>query len=181
MRKIKTLMALEMLNAKAEIHSDLSGIEKGADVYLVKPFSENDLLSVLKNLIGLTQKLNEHYAPINFSEIKDRTVASLNDQFMQNIICLMDKNIDNDQFCVADLCNAIGMSRAQIYRKFKSLTNRTLHDYLRSYRLERAKELFLTTNHNVSEIAYMTGFKNVSHFSRIFTEVFGKSPREFCR
>jgi len=109
------------------------------------------------------------------SEIKD---AGLHDPFMQKLHNLLDRNIDDHQFGIPQLCNAMGISRAQMYRKFKALTGRTLHDYLRSYRLKRAKELLLTSDLNVSETAYSTGFTNVSHFSRIFTEEFGKHPRD---
>jgi len=73
------------------------------------------------------------------------------------------------------------MSRAQLYRKFKSLTDRTVNEYLISFRLHKARELLMTTGLNVSEVAYDTGFKNLSHFSRVFTEMFGKNPREFIR
>jgi len=75
----------------------------------------------------------------------------------------------------------MGMSRAQIYRKFKSVTDSTPHDYLRSYTLKRANELLSTAKLNVSEAACRTGFKNISHFSRIFTEEFGKNPSKFVR
>jgi transcriptional regulator GlxA family with amidase domain len=93
----------------------------------------------------------------------------------------MDSNLDNDQYGIEDLCDALGMSRAQIYRKFKSLIDKTPHDYLRSYRLQKAKQLLLTTNLNVSEVAYRTGFKNISHFSRSFSKVFGKNPSVYFR
>jgi YesN/AraC family two-component response regulator len=170
-----------MLTAKADISSRLSGIEKGAVAYLLIPFNEIELQAVLKNLIGLRRKLQEHYVSVTLSEIIDRTEPSLDDQFMQKILCLIDANIDDDQFGISEVCDALGISRAQIYRKFKSLTDKTPHDYLRSYRLQRAKELLLKTKLNVSEVAYRTGFKNISHFSRIFAEEFGKHPSEFSR
>jgi YesN/AraC family two-component response regulator len=170
-----------MLTAKADISSRLSGIEKGAVAYLLIPFNEIELQAVLKNLIGLRRKLQEHYVSVTLSEIIDRTEPSLDDQFMQKILCLIDANIDDDQFGISEVCDALGISRAQIYRKFKSLTDKTPHDYLRSYRLQRAKELLLKTKLNVYEVAYRTGFKNISHFSRIFAEEFGKHPSEFSR
>jgi AraC-like DNA-binding protein len=167
-----------MLTTGADISTKLSGVEKGDYVYLLIPFNKIDLKAVLRNLTGIGHKLKEHPVSVTLSEINDRTEPYHNDQFIQKIHCLMDAHIDDDQFGITELCYAIGMSRAQVYRKFRSLTEKTLHDYLRSYRLQRAKELLLTTKLNVSEVSYLTGFKNVSHFSRIFAEEFGKNPSE---
>jgi AraC-like DNA-binding protein len=180
-RKIKTLMAPEILIARTDFSSKLSCIGKSADAYILIPFDKIELQAVLKNLIGLRRKLQEQYVPITLSEIIGPIEPSPDDQVMQKILCLMDANIDDDQFGIAEVCDALGMSRAQIYRKFKSLTDRTPHDYLRTYRLQRAKELLLTTKLKVFEVAYRTGFKNTSHFSRIFAEEFGKNPSEFSR
>jgi len=101
--------------------------------------------------------------------------------FLEKIEALLDRNLDDHQFGIPQLCTAMGISRAQIYRKFKILNHRTPHGYLRSYRLIRAKELLLGSTLNVSEVAFETGFSNVSHFSRIFTEEFGKPPSDFRR
>jgi AraC-like DNA-binding protein len=170
-----------MLTARADISSRISGIGKEADSYLLIPFDRIELQSVLKNLTRLRRKLREHNVSLTLSGVVDRTEPGIADQFMQKITCLIDVNIDDDRFGIAELCVASGMSRAQIYRKFKSFTEKTPHDYLRSYRLRRAKELLLNTKLNVSEAAYRKGFKNISHFSRIFTREFGKRPSEISR
>jgi transcriptional regulator GlxA family with amidase domain len=75
----------------------------------------------------------------------------------------------------------MAISRAQLYRKFKFLSNKTIADYFKSMRLNRAKELLLTTNLNVTEVTFSVGFKSISHFSREFTHEFGIPPSEFRR
>ncbi len=62
------------------------------------------------------------------------------------------------------------------YRKFKSITNKTIAGYFRSLRLHKAKEYLTTSGMNVSEVAYLTGFKSLAHFSRAFTRQFGINP-----
>ena len=104
--------------------------------------------------------------------------AGLND-LLPRIHTLLDTHMDDPCFGIEQLCRAIGISRAQMYRKFSALNGRTLHDYLRSYRLCKARELLLTTDLNVSETACITGFSNLSHFSRIFYEEFGKHPKDY--
>lgn len=168
-----------MLTARTDIFPMFPGIEKNPDAYLLIPFNETGVQAILNNLTGLRHKLREHYVPVALSEITEQTEPGTDDQFIQKILSLVDANIDDDRFGIAEVCDSLGISRAQIYRKFKSFTDRTPHDYLRTYRLQRAKELLLTTKLKVFEVAYRTGFKNVSHFCRIFTEEFGNSPGEF--
>jgi len=144
-------------------------------------FDEIGLQAVQKYLIGLVHELQGQTVSSTLNEIKSQTAISHEDQFRQKIIHLVDSNLDNDQYGIANLCDALGMSRAQIYRKFKTLIASTPHNYLKTYRLQKAKQLLLTTDLNVSETAYRTGFKNVSHFSKIFSEEFGKNPSEFLR
>ena len=72
----------------------------------------------------------------------------------------------------------LAVSHAQLYRKFKSLSNITIADYFKSLRLNKARELLMTTNLNITEVTYATGFKSLPYFSREFTRKFGKSPSE---
>ncbi len=80
---------------------------------------------------------------------------------------------------ISHLCSELAVSRAQLYRKFKSLSNKTIIDYFKSLRLYKAKELFLTTDLNVTEVTFTVGFKSLAYFSREFTREFGISPSEF--
>jgi len=168
-----------IITASDDIFPEHTGLERYADAYLLIPSDEIGLQAVLKNLTGSKRILREHCVSDTLSEITDRTDPDPDDRFIQKILCVMDTHIDDDKFYIVELCDAMGMSRAQIYRKFKSLIDWTPHDYLRTYRLHKARKLLLTTKLNVSEAAYLTGFKNVSHFSRVFAEEFGKSPSEF--
>lgn len=170
-----------MQTARINISPILSGIEKRADAYLLIPLDGFELQAVIGNLIRLKHKFQENSVYVPLPEIIDMTIPRSDDWYMEKIRSLIDAKIDDDQFGIVELCDALCMSRAQVYRRFKSLSGRTPHDYLRSYRLQKAKELLLTTTFNVSEVAYRTGFKNVSHFSRVFTIEFGKGPSKFSK
>ena len=78
-------------------------------------------------------------------------------------------NLSNEKFDIQKLCHEMTMSRTQLYRKFRSLTDKSPNDYFRSLRLHKAKDLLAGTRITVAEAAYKSGFKNVSHFSRVFT------------
>jgi AraC-like DNA-binding protein len=168
-----------MPRAMADIYLKFPDIDKGSYEYFLIPFTEIELQSVLKNLTGLRRNHHENAVSVLYTEITDRKKQGLNCLLMKKILCLMDAKFDDDRFGIREVCNALGISRAQMYRKFKTMTDSTPHEFLRTYRLQRAKELLLTTDHNVSEVAYLTGFKNISHFSRVFKEEFGKNPGKF--
>ena len=79
---------------------------------------------------------------------------------------------------VEDLGHEMGMSRVQLYRKLKSLTNHSPNELLRRIRLHRASSLLMTTGMTVSEVAYEVGFSSPSYFTKCYKEEFGESPTE---
>ena len=165
-----------MLTAKADIASKLTGLERGADDYLAKPFNEEELHVRLKKLVELRRLLRERYASMETLPKTNDKAIIIEDAFMLKIRSIMEAHLDNDQFGIYELCKEIGMSRAQLYRKFKSLTDKTVNEYLMNFRLFKANEMLMNSDLNVSEVAYEVGFKNLSHFSRAFTEAFGLNP-----
>ena len=66
----------------------------------------------------------------------------------------------------------------QLYRKVKALTGRSPVELLRTARLQRARQMLLTTDKNISEIAYEVGFSAPSYFTKCFRDEFGISPSE---
>jgi len=168
-----------MLTAKADIKSRLEGLERGADAYLAKPFNEKELHIQLKNLVDLRKKLYERYASLErIPETSDKFLQK-EDGFMIKVRQVLEDNLRDDEFGVSSLCRELAVSRAQLYRKFKFLCNKTIADYFKSMRLNRARVLLSTTNLNVTEVTFSVGFKNISYFSREFTREFGISPSEF--
>ncbi len=167
-----------MLTAKADIDSRLTGLERGADAYLIKPFNENELHIQLRSLIELRKKLHERYASLNdFPETHDISIK-LEDKFMMKVRAILDRNVGNEEFEINDLCRELAVSHAQLYRKFKSISNLTIAEYFKLLRLHRAKDLLSNPELNITQVAFSVGFKNLSHFSREFALQFGKSPKE---
>ncbi len=164
-----------MLTAKADVDSRLEGLDKGADAYLAKPFSEKELHIVLKNLVESRRKLHERYGRVDRLPESSAGEFQMEDAFMAKVRMIMEANLEDEEFGISRLCSELAVSRAQLYRKFKSLSNHTIADYFKLLRLEKAMILLTTTPMNVTEVAYAVGFKNLSHFSREFTHHFGKS------
>ncbi len=166
-----------LLTAKADISSKIEGLEHGADAYLAKPFHKEELLVRLQKLMELRKCLQERYAvfplAVSYPPSADFPIE---DAFLQKVHKILEIHLGNEYFSILDLCKELGMSRTQLYRKFKALTNQPIGHFFRSMRLQKAKELLLTTDLHISEIAYEVGFKSPAYFTRIFKEEFGVNP-----
>jgi len=168
-----------ILTAKASEESKIEGLEAAADDYLVKPFNRAELLLRIRNTITNRQKLRDKFQKsitVNPSEV---TATSLDEQFLTKALQIIENHLADAEFSVNDFCDEIGMSKTNVYRKLKALTNQSFTEFMRCIRLKRAASLLLMKSGNLTEIAYETGFSNLSYFSRSFKEQFGVSPSEY--
>ena len=84
----------------------------------------------------------------------------------------------NSDLNVDSLAAKMGLGRSQFYRKIKALTNYSPVELLRNLRLKRSRELLLTSDKSISEIAYEVGFSAPAYFTRCYRETFGETPTE---
>lgn len=166
-----------LLTARSDHESRLEGIGNGADAFIPKPFSREELTVQLRSLLNSRKRLRERYSSIHSDPPFD-FYFRLEDSFMGKLRDIISHNLADESFGIERLCLEMGMSRTQLYRKFRSLTDKTLAEYIRCMRLNKARELLTHPDISVSEAAYKTGFRNLSHFSRIFTGEFGVNPSE---
>ncbi|MCB0535184.1 MAG: response regulator, partial [Saprospiraceae bacterium] len=167
-----------LLTAKADLESRITGLEKGADAYLAKPFEEKELLVRLAKLLELRQKLQERYAHLAIdSTSSDGTgTDTAEDAFLQRLRSLAEANLSDPEFDMTRLSRALGMSRSQVFRKVKALTGDSPTNFIRNIRLHAAKNLLEQSDLNISEVAYETGFSSLNYFSAAFFEKFGIRP-----
>ena len=95
---------------------------------------------------------------------------------MQKVRNVVHENMEDENFGTVGLCNKLRMSRTQVHNKIKALTGKSTSIFIRSIRLQKAKELLESTDLNVSEVGYEVGFRNPAYFSRVFSEEFGMPP-----
>jgi len=165
-----------VLTARADVASRINGLERGADAYLAKPFNNEELQAQLRALISQRKRLQERYAAIGHLDLEEEKDFHIEDAFMKKVREIMLTNLGDENLDIQYICDQMSMSRTQLYRKFRSLTNKTVTEYLRSLRLHRAHELLTGHKLTVAEAAYKTGFRNVSHFSRVYKLEYGVNP-----
>ena len=98
--------------------------------------------------------------------------------FLTRFKAILEQHLTDSDLSVEDLGTEVGLSRVQLYRKVKALTGRSPVELLRTARLQRARQMLLTTDKNISEIAYEVGFSAPSYFTKCFRDEFGISPSE---
>ncbi|RZS99554.1 hybrid sensor histidine kinase/response regulator [Aquimarina brevivitae] len=165
-----------LLTAKSGQANQLEGLKIGAEAYLTKPFDRNELLVRVNNLISTRKKLQQKYQSGDVTITPNHKVI---DQFMKKVIETIKKELDNDEFGVPQLAENLNISRVHLYRKLKNLTGLSPTKFIRKIRLQKAEELIIKNELSISEIAYMTGFKDPAYFTRVYVEEFGKPPSDF--
>jgi DNA-binding response OmpR family regulator len=167
-----------LLTAKADTVSRFEGIELGADAYLSKPVNPKELELRLRKLLELRKQLQEYYSKKYFGP-RTGVLHTREDAFMDKLFELMNAHLSDENYDIKLLCKDLFISRMQLHRKLKALTGKSTSHYLRLLRLQKAKELLLSTDKNISEIAYDVGFNSPTYFSTSFLEEYNQSPMAF--
>lgn len=185
-----------LLTAKNSIESKLQGLEYGADDYITKPFSAIYLKARVKNLLAQRQQLQSVFRDqlMNGSSVSDEeqgeeavqtadmkmSAMVPNDRkFMDRLVELMEKNMDNGELLVDDLVQELAVSRSVFFKKLKTLTGLAPIEFIKEMRMKRAVQLIETGEFTMTQIAYMVGINDPRYFSKCFKQKMGMTPTEY--
>ena len=166
-----------ILTAKTAFDQKMEGLNTGADAYLTKPFRKEELFVRLKKLNETRIILQKKFS--QFSLIDSPKELKRENSFLHKIHSVIEANMNNSQFNVEELANQMHMSRMQLHRKLKAVSDRTSSNYIRSYRLHKSKPQLSDLNLTISEVAWAVGFIDVNYYSKSFHKEFGKTPSEY--
>ena len=167
-----------LLTAKTLDEHRAEGYAYGADAYLTKPFNGNVLKARIKNLITNRRLMKIVFGNDAQQEPMEAVAQSAESQFVEKFRTIIQGNLGNSDLNVETISHEMGISRAQLYRKIKSITGISPNDIVREARMRRADRLLETTDKSVSEIAYEVGFSSPSYFTKCYREFFGRTPNK---
>ncbi len=168
-----------MLTAKSTEKDHIAGLKTGADYYFSKPFSVEVLKAQIKSIIENRLKLQEKLAAKRSASDLEIGENEIDNRFLKKTIGLINDNIEVVGFNTENLADLLEISPRQLYRKLKAITGSTAKEFILKVKMEKASELLLKSDYNISEIAYQLGFSEHSNFTRSFTKHYGCSPTQF--
>ncbi|MFW5872759.1 MAG: ATP-binding protein, partial [bacterium] len=168
-----------LLTAKVNPDAKLIGLAHGAIDYMIKPFEPQELKLKVDNIIDTQYKLRDKISVHGNFSFKVTSHNSIDEKFLKDVFRIIEENLSDSEFDHHVLSKEIGMSRAQLYRKMKALTSKSVHEIIRDFRLEKSLEFLRDKGKNVSEVMYEVGFKNSSYFTKCFKEQYDISPSEY--
>jgi CheY-like chemotaxis protein len=172
-----------LLTAKGEIENRIDGLQVGADSYIPKPFHPEHLFIRIEKLIErmeLIRKNFKNFADLEFSQLA-KGIGQRDDDFFSRITNCIQRHLSEPEFNADTIADEVGMSKASLYKKVKTVTSLTPHGLIKQYRLKRAADLLKNSSMSVSEIIYETGFNSRSYFYKSFNEMFHCHPKDVER
>lgn len=169
-----------LVTAKTTVENQIEGLQTGADAYVLKPFEPAYLLALIESLLINRDRMRSFLIKsTRTSQTKELILTPRDEAFMAELYKLMENELDNPELDITRMTELLKISRTKFYYKVKGLTGKNPSVFFKTYKLNRAAELIKEGIYNISEIADMTGFNTLPHFSTCFKKQFGVSPSEY--
>jgi signal transduction histidine kinase/ligand-binding sensor domain-containing protein/DNA-binding response OmpR family regulator len=170
-----------ILTAKNSHEEKLICLQNDADDFIEKPFSPQLLSWRVNNLLANRKLLKNKFSKHIHIEPQPTLAKSVDEKFIEDVVNLIEKNINNYQLDVEFLVAHLFMSRATIYRKMEDLLNQSPSAFIRQYKLKKAVLMLNKKEFYIAEIAFKTGFKSPQSFTKSFLKEFGITPSAYVK
>ncbi len=170
-----------MRTARGGLENQMEGLDSGADAYFEKPVDFGLLKLTVQNIFRQQQNLKEHYARNYFVDSRELAANQQDNKFISRLIEIIESRIDQPDMDVSYIASELSMSRSKLYAKVKSLTDKSIVEFIRSYRLRKAATLLIEENLSIRETMERIGIESQSYFTRVFKNEFGMIPTAFIQ
>jgi len=170
-----------LLTARAGSEHKMEGLETGADDYITKPFEARELLSRVRNLIEQRRRLREKFRREGFIQLREISVTSADERFLKRAMETVESHVPDRKFTTDEFARQMFMSRMQLHRKIRALTDLSPGEFVRRIRMEKAAQLLKCRSGTIAEIAFQVGYEDPSRFADAFRIQFGILPSEFMK
>ncbi|PJJ60975.1 substrate-binding domain-containing protein [Hymenobacter chitinivorans] len=168
-----------LLTARNAPEQQVEGVQAGADLYLIKPFNPTFLLESLRTLLANRDRQREHFRRELSTDTVTVAPQRVDQKFLADLTAIVEANVSRSDLSVEDVARSLGISRVQLYRKVKAVLGTGVTDFIQGVRLTKARQLLLTDDLTIAEVAYQLGFSSPSYFSTSFKARYQVSPSEF--
>ncbi|NPD45729.1 hybrid sensor histidine kinase/response regulator transcription factor [Lentimicrobium sp. S6] len=172
-----------LLTALPTTEDRIRGLRHGADSYIPKPFDPEHLMVRIEKLIEIRTKLKDkHYKDFvvrpDEEEVQESDPSTI---FINKLKELIAENMHNSEYEISNICEEIGISRMQLYRKLKATVGYSANEMIRKMRLHKAAQLLLLPEARVSQVTYDVGFNDIQYFRKCFIVEFGSTPSAYIK
>lgn len=172
-----------MITARSTDADRLEGLKAGADAYLVKPFSADELKLRIINLIKQREVMREKYALSSNVHVNNMTALNkLDKEFLHKFIDYVYAHMNNGMVTVESVAADLCMTPKQLRSKTVAITGENPSAYIQKIRLEKAQRMLkVKPDMSIGEIALKCGFEDFAYFSRVFKKKYGVMPSQYRR
>lgn len=168
-----------LLTAKVGDDNRKEGYAAGADSYLEKPVNLEMLNVRINSMLKQRNKLRHQMTSSKVPQIKKIDITPYDEKFFLQVKELVENNLDNTDFSVKDIVGELSVSNSMLYRKMKGLVGLSPSDYIRDIRLKHAAKMLENKSYSISEVAFSTGFNELSYFGLCFKKMYGVTPTAY--
>lgn len=169
-----------VLTAFASDAKKVEVLTAGADLHLAKPCDKSVLLASAQNLIRSRANLKAMFSD-SMANIDEVAHSSPDSDLLKRAMVIVNKNMADPYFDVADLADKLKVSRSLLYLKFPALTNYSPKEFIHVMRVRKGAKLLKSGRYNINEASDEIGYNSVKNFRKYFKSYFGISPSEFLR
>ncbi len=156
------------LTGSSSEETELLSIKAGADIFLQKPTKKNILISKLAQLLKRQEDISAQIKSSFAHDLLPKNILNDDLELMKQLEIIFLENIDNGKLKSHEIATIIGVGEKTLRNRIKSISGRTIKEYFKNFRLEKAKLLIDEGYGTMGEVASATGFSSLSYFSKSY-------------